>query len=240
VCFGLRFLQFYPLTAELAQDAIEQRLDQEHLSSSASTTQHSWTGATANQPDSPAESLLALLASELPKIIASSKQNVGKSQVSIPTPGKRRRLNSTTIDETYGSTTGDWSLPPPAELEYYIDTYFTHVHPWIPMLNQDRFRQRVADPKELAKIKVIIHAIIITISRYIPEELGLDAVWPVEKIREWTIMRSMESNTLEGLQALIMIAFNDVRKNFQILFLTLTARRLDTDMLTVPGPLSRR
>lgn len=216
MCFSLKLLRVYPLTAERAQDAIEQRLDQESPISSANTTQQCWTGTTANRPESPAESVLALLANELPKIIASSKQNVGNSQFSVRSASKRRRLNSITIDEGSGSSASDWSLPSSAELEYYIDTYFTHAHPWIPMLNQDRFRQRVADPKELPKLKVILQAIVITVSRYLPEEPGLEAVWPVEKIREWTIMRSMESNTLEGLQALIIIAFNDVRREFLI------------------------
>jgi hypothetical protein len=103
-------------------------------------------------------------------------------------------------------------LPPFEALESYTNTYFTHVHPWIPMLNQDRFRQRVQDPSELPKLKVILQALVMIASRYLPQELGLNEIWPVEKIREWVILRSMESNTLEGLQALIIIAFNDVSR----------------------------
>jgi hypothetical protein len=147
-------------------------------------------------------------------------------------------LNSTTIDEGYQFTGSDPPLPSFEALESYIDTYFTHVHPWIPMLNQDRFRQRVKDPGELPKLKVILQAIVIIISRYLPKELGLKPIWPVEKIREWVILRSMESNTLEGLQALIMMSFNDVSRKPLIKVPTLITFRLGTEIPTAPGPLS--
>lgn len=125
---------------------------------------------------------------------------------------KRRRANSTDTGEGSELTRSDPPLPPFEALESYTNTYFTHVHPWIPMLNQDRFRQRVQDPSELPKLKVILQALVMIASRYLPQELGLNEIWPVEKIREWVILRSMESNTLEGLQALIIIAFNDVSR----------------------------
>ncbi|KAF5702230.1 x-pro dipeptidyl-peptidase [Fusarium mundagurra] len=191
-------------------DAIEQRLNQEPLCSSASTTQDDRPGITTDRVESPAETVLALLANELPKLIASSKQNVGSSQASTRVSSKRRRLNSTTIGEGSELTGGDPPLPSFEAIGSYIDTYFTHVHPWIPMLNQDRFRQRVEDPSELPRLKVILQAIVMIVSRYLPDELGLKEIWPVEKIRKWTILRSMESNTLEGLQALIIIAFDDI------------------------------
>ncbi|UZP36671.1 hypothetical protein NXS19_004487 [Fusarium pseudograminearum] len=191
-------------------DTIEQRLNQEPLSSSASTTRDDWPGVAADRFDSPAESVLALLANELPKLIASSKRNAGSSQASTRGSSKRRRLNNTTNSEGSQFTGSDPPLPSFEALESYIDTYFTHVHPWIPMLNQDRFRQRVEDPIESPKLMVILQAIVIVASRYLPDQLGLKAIWSVEKIREWTILRSMESNTLEGLQALIIIAFNDI------------------------------
>jgi hypothetical protein len=162
-----------------------------------------------NRLESPAESVLLLLANELPKIIASSKQNAESPQASTQGSGKRRRLN-TTINQDSDLTGSEPPLPSHQALKPYIDTYFTHVHPWIPMLNQDRFRQRVEDPIELPKLNVILQAIIIVVSRHLPEELEAEVAWPVEKVRQWTIMRSMESNTLEGLQALIIIAFNDV------------------------------
>lgn len=125
---------------------------------------------------------------------------------------KRRRSNGTDIGEGSELTRSDPPLPSSRALESYIDTYFTHVHPWIPMLNQDRFRQRIEDPSELPKLKVILQALVMIASRYLPHELGLSEIWGVEKTREWVILRSMESNTLEGLQALIIIAFDDVSR----------------------------
>ncbi|RBR11933.1 hypothetical protein FVER53590_14130 [Fusarium verticillioides] len=191
-------------------DALEQRLSQEPLSSSASTTQDDRQGITADRVESPAESVLALLANELPKLIASSKQNVRSSQASMRGSSKRHRSNGTDIGEGSELTRSDPPLPSFRALESYIDTYFTHVHPWIPMLNQDRFRQRIEDPSELPKLKVILQALVMIASRYLPHELGLSEIWAVEKTREWVILRSMESNTLEGLQALIIIAFDDI------------------------------
>lgn len=78
------------------------------------------------------------------------------------------------------------------------------------MLNQDRFRQRVQDPGELPKLEVILQSIAITVSKYLPEEVQFEDAWPVERTRTWIVMAAMDSNTIEGLQALIILAFNDV------------------------------
>lgn len=85
------------------------------------------------------------------------------------------------------------------------------------MLNQDRFRQRVEDPEELLKLEVVLHSIVITVLRYLPDLEEFEDAWPAERTRGWIVMTSMESNTIEGLQALIILAFNDV--NISTLYL---------------------
>lgn len=78
------------------------------------------------------------------------------------------------------------------------------------MLNQDRFRQRVDDPTELPSLEIVIHAIHITVAKYLDEGDTMSAEWPVDRIRRWVTMTAMENLSIESLQALIIIAFLDV------------------------------
>lgn len=78
------------------------------------------------------------------------------------------------------------------------------------MLNQDRFRQRVSDPMQLPSLEIIVHAIHITVARYLDDGDTMDAEWSADRIRRWVTMTAMENLSLESLQALIIIAFYEV------------------------------
>lgn len=107
-------------------------------------------------------------------------------------------------------------LPPPQFIEAIVTLYFSHVHPWIPMLNQDRFRSRLRYPAEIQRIDVILHAMYVSVHRYLPGSMGENAPgleypgWSTTSLRRWVVTTAMDNLSVHGLQALIIIAFDDV------------------------------
>lgn len=192
----------------LLLDALERRLDQgptrPRMSADRDQSPNCFT--TGDQSSSDAASVLALLAKELPKLVASSHRSQSNS---TPSPGKRRRVDNATPSTSH-VTDDRPPLPPPELIQSHVDVYFTHIHPWIPMLNQDRFRQQVDDPRELPNLEVILHSIAITVSKYLPGEDHSNYGWSAEDTRTWVVMTAMQTQTLQSLQALIILVFNDV------------------------------
>lgn len=82
------------------------------------------------------------------------------------------------------------------------------------MINQDRFRERLRDAREYTKLTIVIHAIWVAASRFLPSSEqanpALSPRWTLNSVRRWVVANAMEHMSLEGMQALIMIAFDDV------------------------------
>lgn len=106
------------------------------------------------------------------------------------------------------------SLPDGDVLDGVLRAYFAHVHPWIPMIHEGRFRRRLADPDDHPRLHVILHSMILVASRYI-EDVDSAVALTVsrekqEQVRDWIIAQAMRDLSVENLQALTMVAFNDV------------------------------
>jgi hypothetical protein len=135
-------------------------------------------------------------------------------------PRKRRRVDSC------GNPNIELALPfedlenissslPPAELmEDIITVYFTFIQPWIPILHETQFRRRIHDPDQIPKLVVILHAMVASAIRYVDktnnplsaEEMQRRA----QRSRNIVILTAMDHLSVENLQALIIVAFNDV------------------------------
>lgn len=106
------------------------------------------------------------------------------------------------------------SLPPPELLEDVVNVYFTVIQPWVPILHETRFRTRLNDPDQRPSLLVIIHAMVVCTIRFTQPEthgLGSEQVEVMAKrSRSIVVLKAMDSLAVENLQALIMIAFNDV------------------------------
>ncbi|KAK7219937.1 hypothetical protein V2G26_007940 [Clonostachys chloroleuca] len=134
---------------------------------------------------------------------------------------KRRRLDSCGNpnvdlvgpfeDELENITT---SLPPPALLEEVINIYFDIIQPWIPILHETQFRSRVLNPEDLPHLIVILHAIVVAALRFVDDpaiKLSAEGVErQTAKSRNFVILTSMDSLSVESLQSLTIIAFNDI------------------------------
>ncbi|KAH7361319.1 fungal-specific transcription factor domain-containing protein [Pyrenochaeta sp. MPI-SDFR-AT-0127] len=159
--------------------------------------------------ESAAQNILLLLAQELPKLIHAPKSHSIATPASSERSNKRRRLDGDDVGSSGILSFDDTPLlPEPQTLEAIVTAYFFHVHPWIPMIHQTRFIQRFRDETEQKQLHVILHAMIIAASKFVP------GAWAVthamQRARHWVVYTAMDRMSLESLQALIILAFNDI------------------------------
>jgi hypothetical protein len=116
------------------------------------------------------------------------------------------------------------SLPAPDLLEEIVDTYFERVHPWIPIIHETRFRRRMHNPDQRGSLVVILHAIVVAAIRFTSNSAvsQVEAESRARRSRSIVVLTAMDSLSVENLQALIIIAFDDV---------SLTSRRITSRLL---------
>ncbi|KZL63105.1 fungal specific transcription factor [Colletotrichum incanum] len=135
-------------------------------------------------------------------------------------PRKRRRVDSCgnpnidlafPLEDLENITT---SLPPPDLLEDIINIYFNIIQPWIPILHETQFRRRVHDSEQLPRLVVVLHAMVVAALRYVDNPETRPSIQEVERravrSRNIVILNAMDQLSVENLQALIILAFNDI------------------------------
>lgn len=133
---------------------------------------------------------------------------------------KRRRINNASpthvepqiySDELHDSAA---QLPPEQLMNAIVDTYFARIHPWIPMLHQSLFLSRLHDPQQRLGLTVILHAMVTAALRYVDEGTRsmmrgqTDGI--MKKSRNTVILMAFDGLSVENLQALTIITFDDV------------------------------
>ncbi|PYI17909.1 hypothetical protein BO99DRAFT_403965 [Aspergillus violaceofuscus CBS 115571] len=133
---------------------------------------------------------------------------------------KRRKLHfDSNVGEQAIETGDDLSaaqvaaqgLLPHAVMMELVEFYFTNVHPWIPILHVRRFREQLYSPDGWNKALPILHAILATSIRFIAHPEAGDPQSRADMAaasRQRVILNSMESFSVENLQALVIIAFD--------------------------------
>lgn len=150
-----------------------------------------------------------------------STPHAAASQQPLQPQKKRQRLDSTSrrrgefsisVDELH-DVSGD--LPPPELMAAVIDVYFRLFHPWIPILHEKRFRRNLRDPDKIPRLSVILHAMVVAGLKHVDDEgiaPDLAAVdRTCERCRNIVVLTAMDNLYVENLQALIIVAFDDVR-----------------------------
>ncbi|KAK4118835.1 hypothetical protein N657DRAFT_583002 [Parathielavia appendiculata] len=155
--------------------------------------------------------ILALLAQELPNFIRDSSTTA--SAHSVPAAHKRRRIGggepiTTASNACKEDAPRPPSLPPAHALDLILEAYFECIHPWIPMIHQSRFRRRLDDPRERPKLGVVLYAISLTAARFVASQHV--AIPQPAELRRWVVSAAMDRMSVESLQALIILAFNDI------------------------------
>lgn len=110
------------------------------------------------------------------------------------------------------------SLPPADLLEDIINAYFDVIQPWIPIIHETQFRRRVQEQDQLPQLVVVLHAMVVAALRFVnnterklaPEEIER---WTARS-RRFVVLISMGGLSVENLQALIIVAFDDVSSRY--------------------------
>ena len=116
------------------------------------------------------------------------------------------------LEENLDSATP--TLPPADVLEHVINMYFDVIQPWIPMLHETQFRRRIQEQDQLPQLVVVLHAMVVAALRFIDNDqvkLTADEVerWAARS-RRFVVLTSMDGLSVENLQALIIVALDDV------------------------------
>ncbi|OBT41687.1 hypothetical protein VE00_07803 [Pseudogymnoascus sp. WSF 3629] len=107
----------------------------------------------------------------------------------------------------------EYSLPPDDFIDALVDIYFGSIHPWIPILHVKQFRERMANPAQRQKLTTIFHAIVSLCIRFSSDPRVSSAEVRMKystKSRQIVILQSMESFSVENLQALVICAFDTI------------------------------
>lgn len=106
-------------------------------------------------------------------------------------------------------------------LDGLLHAYFSHVQPWIPMVHEATFRERIQTAHGRQSQAVILQAMIVAALRYV--RTSTDDPLPrsyvaaeTEQSRRHVILHAMDFLSMENLQALIIIAHTDVRLQYQM------------------------
>jgi hypothetical protein len=103
----------------------------------------------------------------------------------------------------------------PNTIEDVLQTYFEHIHPWIPLVHETSLRRRLLDTKHRSKLDVLVRAMILVSARYIQRHEAVSEIslanLTTEQARSLIISTSMDCLSVENLQALVICVFNDVR-----------------------------
>lgn len=99
-------------------------------------------------------------------------------------------------------------------LDAIVEVYFSQVHPWLPILHEITFRQRVLGGIYDTNLEAILRAIIYAALRFvirIDTLLGLSSILQLTRSsRDWVVLHALNSLSVENLQALLIVAFIDV------------------------------
>ena len=103
--------------------------------------------------------------------------------------------------------------PPPKPIEDVLDAYFRLVHPWVPILHPSTFVKRVHSTERSDGVTIILNAIVAVTARHVRKGDKGDTDCPslvAAECRQRAIAAAIESNAVESLQALLLIAFDTV------------------------------
>jgi len=109
-------------------------------------------------------------------------------------------------------------LPPDDQLHSMVNIYFAQLHPWIPILHEKSFRQKLVDvarASQLGPILLAITSVCLRLDQSITIPKQEKHAWSL-KCRNTVILQGMDKFSVENLQALVIIAF-DIVSNRRLL-----------------------
>ncbi|PSN61386.1 hypothetical protein BS50DRAFT_504467 [Corynespora cassiicola Philippines] len=168
---------------------------------------------------SPSSSNLSECTNQLKETLDSLGRKRNGDELSTPSAcdgNKRRRVET---PPHFISAPGPGLKPTEEELlaqdltDSLVEIYFTRIHPWIPILHVRQFRRQMAIPDERKKVATILRAITSVCVRFSDDSRLGDPearLRLAKSNRQAVILQSMESFSVENLQASIICAFDTI------------------------------
>ncbi|BCS21763.1 Zn(II)2Cys6 transcription factor [Aspergillus puulaauensis] len=110
--------------------------------------------------------------------------------------------------------TGLPPIPDDTVLSHVLEAYFIYVHPWTPIVHESRLRRRLVEDHQREKLHLVVYSMILVAARYIED--GDTAAYlsqlvdEPENMRDWLVSQAMKQPSVENLQALVMVASDDI------------------------------
>ncbi|KAL4767111.1 fungal-specific transcription factor domain-containing protein [Aspergillus nidulans var. acristatus] len=182
-------------------DVLERSLEkhQARLESSA--------GAGPPQPSNSAiQAVLSTLAAGFQKLEQSGSLGASSSS-------KKRRRGENEVHCTAPSTEIP-PLPDDEVLSHVLEAYFIYIHPWTPVIHEGRLRRRLLEDSDREKLHLLIQSMILVTRPYIEDTETASHLATLindsENTRDWLVSQAMKQPSVENLQALVIIASNDI------------------------------
>ncbi|KAL5362696.1 fungal-specific transcription factor domain-containing protein [Aspergillus floccosus] len=163
--------------------------------------------------DSKIQIILSTLATSLQTLNKRSRFTRPDSQDQNRTPTKRRRIVNPDEDEASPLSVAPlW--PDDIALSHLLESYFTYIHPWTPIIHEGRLRRRLENDAERDKLYLVIQAMTLVASRHIVDN-DMTAILERsrkhrEDVRDWLVSKALKQPSVENLQALVIIASEDI------------------------------
>lgn len=205
-----------------AIDRLTQRLDnlENMFLGQGLLFQQIWNVLQTNKDGSPPASNLSNCTQQLRQTLDSlgRKRCAEEHSTPVGTPEsvKRQRTEGQPYSDTLNQlprSLGDGGDLSEDLIESLVDIYFSHIHPWIPILHKRQFRQQMGDSKARRSLNTIIRAIMSVCVRFSDDPRLADADVRrqlSQSNRQLVILQSMETFSVENLQALIICAFDTI------------------------------
>ncbi|KAL4736518.1 hypothetical protein BDV11DRAFT_211145 [Aspergillus similis] len=182
-------------------DALERSLEKHQARLESST------GAGPPQPSNSAiHTVLSTLAAGFQKLEQSGSLGAGSSS-------KKRRRDQNEVH--FIARSAEISrLPDDEILSHVLEAYFIYIHPWTPVIHEGRLRRRLLDDCDREKLHLVIQSMILVTRPYIEDTDTAShlTAWinNSEDTRDWLVSQAMKQPSVENLQALVIIASNDI------------------------------
>lgn len=105
-------------------------------------------------------------------------------------------------------------IPDDTVLSHVLEAYFIYLHPWTPIIHESRLRRRLVDDHQREKLQLVLYSMILVAGRYIEDgdtaAYLSQLVGEPENMRDWLVSQAMKQPSVENLQALVLVASDDV------------------------------
>ncbi|KAL6236491.1 hypothetical protein BDW75DRAFT_229421 [Aspergillus navahoensis] len=146
--------------------------------------------------------------------LAASIQKLEQNGSLGPGPSLKKRRRDENEAHSIARSTEIPPIPDDKILSHVLEAYFIYIHPWTPVIHEGRLRRRLLNDCERENLYLVIQSMILVARRYIEDTETASYLASLmknsENMRDWLVSQAMKQPSVEHLQALVIIASNDI------------------------------